>query len=204
MKALFGDESGGGIAALFGATAGGGELEAALGGISGTRAADAYGEGGLGLRGAGPGGGGTGIGTLGIGRVGTLGRGTGNAGYGSGAGGIGQKTDRDVAVSAGKPIVLGSLDKEIIRRVVRENQAQIKYCYEKELTTTPGLFGKITMKWVITGTGTVSQAKVEQSDMKSKAVEDCIARKIQTWRFPKPKGGGIVIVTYPFVFKQTN
>jgi len=204
MKALFGDESGGGIAALFGATTGGGELEAALGGISGTRAADAYGEGGLGIRGAGPGGGGTGIGTLGIGRVGTLGRGTGNTGYGSGAGGIGQKTDRDVAVSAGKPIVLGSLDKEIIRRVVRENQAQIKYCYEKELTTTPGLYGKITMKWVITGTGTVSQAKVDQSDMKSKNVEDCIARKITTWRFPKPKGGGIVIVTYPFVFKQTN
>jgi hypothetical protein len=204
MKALFGDESGGGIAALFGATTGGGELEAALGGISGTRAADAYGEGGLGIRGSAPGGGGTGIGTLGIGRVGTLGRGTGNAGYGSGAGGIGQKTDRDVAVSAGKPIVLGSLDKEIIRRVVRENQAQIKYCYEKELTTTPGLYGKITMKWVITGTGTVSQAKVDQSDMKNKSVEDCIARKITTWRFPKPKGGGIVIVTYPFVFKQTN
>jgi hypothetical protein len=25
---------------------------------------------------------------------------------------------------------------------------------------------------------------------------------VHTWIFPKPKGGGVVIVTYPFVFNQ--
>ena len=35
-------------------------------------------------------------------------------------------------------------------------------------------------------------------------VERCIGAKIRTWKFPKPKGGGIVIVRYPFVFKRTG
>ena len=25
-------------------------------------------------------------------------------------------------------------------------------------------------------------------------------RKIKTWKFPKPRGNGTVIVTYPFIF----
>lgn len=34
--------------------------------------------------------------------------------------------------------------------------------------------------------------------------EDCVARQIKKIRFPEPKGGGIVIVTYPFVFKNSE
>jgi hypothetical protein len=205
MKALGLSGESGGIAAIFGPTNGGGELEAALGNISGNKVAAAYGAGGLGVRGAAPGGGGgVGVGTVGIGRVGTLGRGSGNASYGGASGNLGARADRDVKISSGKPIILGSLDKEIIRRVVREHMAQIRYCYERELTKTPGIYGKIVMKWIINGQGKVTQAKVAETQMNNKNVESCIARKILTWRFPKPKGGGIVIVNYPFVFKQSN
>ncbi len=204
LKQLFGDSGNQGIAALFGADVSGGELQTLLGGISGAQAGESYGVGGLGLRGSAPGGGGTGVATMGIGAVGTRGRGTGDASYGSGEGGLGGKSDRDVRVNIGNPLVYGSLDKEIIRRVVRENQAQIRYCYERELTRTPGLNGKIVVKWVITGTGSVRQAQVVETGMKNKSVESCLTSRINGWRFPKPKGGGIVIVTYPFIFKKSG
>lgn len=204
LAALGLDGESGGIASIFGASAAGSELEAALGNISGNRVADAYGSGGLGIRGAGPGGGGVGVGTLGVGRVGTVGRGSGNAAYGASTGNLGARKDRDVNISQGKPIILGSLDKEIIRRVVREHMAQIRYCYERELTKNPGIYGKIVMKWIINGQGKVTQAMVAETQMKNANVESCMAQKIRTWRFPKPKGGGIVIVNYPFVFKQGN
>ncbi len=203
LDALFGTDGNSGVASLFGA-ASGGELEAALGGISGSRVADSYGAGGLGTRGGGPGGGGVGVGTLGIGAVGTLGRGTGQGGYGAGVGGLGGKTDRKIGISQGTPMIMGSLDKEIIRRVVREHMSQIRYCYERELVKNPGLSGKITMKWIINGSGRVTTSTVADTSMKSKPVESCIARKIRGWRFPKPKGGGIVIVNYPFVFKKSG
>lgn len=204
MKALFGDTGNQGISALFGADVSGGELQTLLGGISGAQAGESYGVGGLGLRGSGPGGGGTGVATMGIGAVGTRGRGSGDASYGSGEGGLGGKSDRDVRVNIGNPLVYGSLDKEIIRRVVRENQAQIRYCYERELTRTPGLNGKIVVKWVITGTGSVRQAQVIETGMNNRAVESCLTTRINGWRFPKPKGGGIVVVTYPFIFKKSG
>jgi hypothetical protein len=30
-------------------------------------------------------------------------------------------------------------------------------------------------------------------------VENCIVQAVRRWEFPKPLGGGIVIVSYPFV-----
>ncbi len=202
LDALFGDKGSGGIAQLFGDTSSGGALEAALGGLDGAKVGAAYGSGGLGLRGGGPGGGGTGLNTMGTGKVGTRGRGSGEAGYGSGEGGLGNKTDRDVTMTQGTPVINGSLDKEIIRRIVQEHASQIRYCYEKELTRTPGIYGKIVMKWVIDGNGKVTQAQTAETQMKNANVEGCLATKVKTWVFPKPKGGGIVIVNYPFVFKQ--
>ena len=109
-----------------------------------------------------------------------------------------------MTISQGKPVILGSLDKEIIRRVVREHMAQIRYCYEKELNRTPGLKGKVVQKWVISASGSVQSATVAQTTMKNRAVESCMSRKIRSWKFPKPKGGGIVIVNYPFIFKQAG
>jgi hypothetical protein len=41
---------------------------------------------------------------------------------------------------------------------------------------------------------------VDSSTLKSPSVEDCVVRRMQSWVFPKPKGGGMVIVNYPFVF----
>jgi hypothetical protein len=200
MAALFGEK--GAAAQLLDGAATGGALTAALGGISGDRVAAGYGMGGLGMRGGGPGGGGTGTGTLGTGAIGTRGRGGGNGSYGAGEGGLGAKTDRDVTMTQGTPTILGSLDPEIIRRIVREHAGQIRYCYESELTRTPGIFGKIVMKWIINGEGRVMQAQVAETQMKNANVENCLATKIKTWSFPKPKGGGMVVVNYPFVFKQ--
>lgn len=201
---LFGADGNAGMAQIFGADLGGGELQSLLGGLQGANAGNSAGAGGLSLRGSGPGGGGTGTATLGVGPIGTLGRGSGDASYGASEGGIGAKTDRDPVVTQGTPEIFGSLDKEIIRRVVRENMAQVRYCYERELTRTPGLFGKVTMKWTISDQGKVITASVLETQMKNAAVEQCLARRIQGWRFPKPKGGGTVVVTYPFVFKKSG
>lgn len=57
------------------------------GGLMGDDVGEAFGYGGLGLRGTGRGGGGTGEGTIGLGALGTIGHGSGQ-GYGSGAGGF--------------------------------------------------------------------------------------------------------------------
>jgi len=100
----------------------------------------------------------------------------------------------------GVPVVVGGLDTEIIRRIVQQHTAQVRYCYEKELVRTPGIMGEIVVKWVINGEGKVDRVRTAETQMKNSNVENCVTTEIKTWVFPNPKGGGIVIVTQPFTF----
>jgi hypothetical protein len=100
----------------------------------------------------------------------------------------------------GEPIILGSLDKAQIDAVIKRNLQQIKYCYQRELQKTPGLTGKVTTKFVIAKDGSVSSATTKTSTLGNAGVESCINGRFLRFAFPEPKGGGIVVVSYPFVF----
>ncbi len=172
----------------------------ALGGLKGGAGmGDAHGVGGLGSRGTGPGGGGTALGLGGLGNKGT--------GHGSGGnglldlGGHGKGTTRIVP---GRTIVQGSLSKEIIGKIIRRHWNEIKYCYETELNKNPNLYGKVAVAFTIDGAGSVSDANVSETTMNNQNVENCMVMHIRRWRFPEPKGGGEVFVTYPWVFKAAG
>jgi pSer/pThr/pTyr-binding forkhead associated (FHA) protein len=200
---LLGSGSASGLSTIFGHGGLGGDLKGAIGNMFGPAVGDAQGLGGLGLRGTGVGGGGVGN-TIGIGDIGTKGRGGGLAGYGHGLGNLGRKSGSDVAISSGNPVVEGSMDKELIRRVIHSHANQVRFCYESELQRHPGLNGKVTVKFVIQSNGTVSHAGVDSSSLGNANVEGCIVSRVYQWQFPKPKGGGIVQVNYPFLLKESG
>jgi len=200
---IFGGNQGGGISTIFGANGLGGELKSAMGNMFGAAPGDAQGLGGLGLRGAGAGGGGVGD-TIGIGGIGTKGRGGGTGGYGTGTGMLGGKKSVDIGITSSDATVVGSLDKELIRQVIRRNINQVRYCYETQLQRNPKLNGKVSIKFVISAAGTVASSQVASSTVDNAELEACVAGRVRAWEFPKPKGGGVVVVTYPFVFKQSG
>ncbi len=205
LDKLFGAKGDSAVSSLFGGSGLGGEVNEALGGLSGAKVGDQGGLGGLGTRGSGPGGGGLDMASVGLGALGTRGKGGGGSGdYGRSAGRLGKKKKRDIEISPGNVLVMGSLPKDIIRRIIKQHLAQIRYCYEKELVRTPGMFGKVATQFTISGQGRVIDAKVTRSTLGNRVVEGCVTQKIRTWKFPKPKGGGIVIVNYPFVFNTSG
>ncbi|MFN2548189.1 MAG: AgmX/PglI C-terminal domain-containing protein [Myxococcales bacterium] len=172
----------------------------AMGHLTGPRVADARGDGGMGLKSlGGRGGGGDGSG-LGLARIGTNGIGGGLANYGDGKGGLRGKENGEIGLGPDKPQVTGSIDPELIRKVVHDHRAQIRTCYETQLTSRPNLAGKLVSAWTIDQSGTVTEAHTQESTLHDHSVEGCVAAKIKTWRFPIPKGGGEVFVTYPFIF----
>lgn len=103
---------------------------------------------------------------------------------------------------AGEPILLGTMKRELVDRVVREHLREIRYCYQRQLQRQPGLSGKVTVRFVIARDGSVSSATTKSSTLGSAAAETCIHGRFLRMQFPEPKGGGIVIVTYPFVFAE--
>jgi TonB family protein len=184
----------------------------ALGGLIGSELQEAYGvPGGLGLVGPGKGGGGTGEGTYGVGNLGTIGKCVGSAcgpGTGTGYWNRGPGIDRVKRMGDGPEVTpgivkaRGRLDKEIIRRVIRSHLKEVKFCYETELVRKPDLYGRLTIQFTITPTGTVSSSAVERSSVGNRAVEQCIASAVKRWTFPQPEDGGIVLVNYPFVLQS--
>jgi hypothetical protein len=155
---------------------------------------------GYGINGAGAGGGGTGMGTIGTGRYGTIGHGSGTgAGYGVGPGGGGMRgrVPKQPTVVIGNATAVGGLDKNTIRRYVRQKMNQIEYCYQKQLIVKPSLSGTVNTAFTIDDNGRVIAAKA--GGLGDTEVESCIADILRNIQFPKPQGGGIVNVTsYPF------
>ncbi len=180
------------------AAAGVAELEA-IGGVSDTGLGQSYGQGGLGKFGGGLAGGGgrlsTGVGggAIGVGRSG-----------GSNVGGnLREVSDRKVRtpVVSSQPFTLtGALDMDIVRRVIAEHRREIVACYETELQKLPELQGRIDVEFVIGPDGAVGGTKLKASTMKNEAVHACVQRRVKQWRFPEPKGGGTVRVSYPWIF----
>ncbi|MGC6515612.1 MAG: AgmX/PglI C-terminal domain-containing protein [Myxococcota bacterium] len=169
-----------------------------IGGIGGAIGAKGVqmGAGGLGSRGSGMGGGGT---ASGLGGLGTKGMGSGRSGFGKGGGSFGEKGSGRISATTGDPIVMGALDKSLIDAVIKRKMAQIRYCYQRELQKDPTLNGKIVIKFTIAKDGTVSKASVKSSTV-GKGVDSCVVSRFYKMQFPEPKGGGIVIVSYPFIF----
>ncbi|HEU4383789.1 MAG TPA: adventurous gliding motility protein GltG [Anaeromyxobacteraceae bacterium] len=205
LVALLGRGRSGGLSTIFGQGGLGGDLKGAIGNMFGPVVGDSYGLGGLGLKGSGTGGGGQGE-TIGIGAVGTKGRGGGLGSYGTGVGGLGKKSDRDVSIQAGTAAVVGSIDKELIRKVIQEHASQIRYCYEQELQRDPKLEGKVSIRWIINAEGRVQGTQVDTgaTTLQNGQIHSCMMDRIASWEFPKPKGGGIAVITYPWILRSSG
>jgi len=182
----------------------GNQLASALDRVGGgprTSATGAFGL--LGPRtGPGSGGGGETVGIIGV--RGIHGRSTGEAHYGNGAERLGPKRSADVVIASDDVQTTGALDRELIRRVIQRNRGQIRYCYEKELTSHPTLSGKVAIRFTIASEGNVVTSTVAQSTVGDSELEQCVAGRVRTWQFPRPQGGGSAVVTYPFLFKQAG
>ena len=210
---ILGSREGGTLASIFSrhTSAIGNDAETAIGGLIGDHTGEDYGVGGLGISGTGRGGGGNADEAIGMGGpLGTIGRGNGGTatwGYGKCVGtlcGLGKrKGGGGPKVIATGVSAIGSLDKEIIRRVVRSHLNEVRYCYQHELQSKPELYGRIVVGFTIMPTGQVLTAKIEQTTLKNANVESCVAQATRRWKFPRPENG-IVVVSYPFVFHSPD
>ena len=107
--------------------------------------------------------------------------------------------EKKATVTPGSATVKGQLSPELIDKEVRRHRAQMQFCYQKQLTRSPNLAGKVSLQWVIAMDGSVIRPKVKSSSLGNDDVESCLVRALANWKFPKPEGG-VVEVIYPFVF----
>ncbi len=101
----------------------------------------------------------------------------------------------------GSPMITGSLDKSAVKRTIRRNLRSVRAVYEKMLKSNPKLSGKVVVRIEIGPDGRIKSAKVTSSTVGDEEFEKALLKVIKRWRFPKPPGGGNLVVNYPFIFR---
>jgi hypothetical protein len=95
----------------------------------------------------------------------------------------------------------GGYTEDEINRVVKARAGIFRACYQRELNRSPGIGGKLVIRFKIGANGKVaSAAKAGGSSLSNSAVEACVKSNVMRLQFP-PKGA-IANVIYPFVFTQ--
>ena len=136
------------------------------------------------------------------GGYGTKGKGGGQAGYGklSLIGSAGTST-----IPLGREaLVEGGLDRDLIADVINRHMGQFRFCYEQGLQGTPGLAGRVAVRFTIGSNGQVKTAGIDNTTMNSGMVESCVVSRMKSLKFPLPEGGVDVKVSYPFMFRRTG
>lgn len=93
----------------------------------------------------------------------------------------------------------GGLEKDDIFRVMKRRVGSVKYCYHLALARNEFLIAQVTTKFVIDAQGGVRQSEAPKAT--DPALAACVAAVLHTFRFPRPIGGGVVNVTFPYVFR---
>ncbi len=182
------------------------DLSGSIEGLIGSKGTQ-LGSGGLGLSASGLGGGGghgglggggADVGLGGIGGIGIKGSGVG----GSGLGGVNKTVGVQLQVDS--VVVVGALDKEVILRVLRSRQNQLRYCYDRELVKDPNIGkGSLKVHFKINEGGRVVGAEIADAAPFNKAVADCAVTALGRIVFPAP-AGGTVKVTHTLIFKRAD
>ena len=65
----------------------------------------------------------------------------------------------------------------------------------------PNGSGKIGIDAVVGQTGAVQKSTIRASTISDDQFKSCVAGQVKTWKFPRPRGGEPVTVSFPpFVF----
>ena len=89
------------------------------------------------------------------------------------------------------------LDREIVRRIIRQHKNEVRYCYERGLAAKPELTGRVVTSFTIATTGRVLASAVTDSSLRDRDVESCIAAAVRRWEFPSTQQ--MATVSYPFM-----
>jgi pSer/pThr/pTyr-binding forkhead associated (FHA) protein len=127
-------------------------------------------------------------------------KGSGSNSFGSR--GLASKSGFDTSYLEPKTVVLGSMDPELLRKILREYIPQFRHCYQQELIGhSDKIKGIIDLNFTISAGGKVAKYDIKAKDARfSKKGIGCMGQVLGLIDFPKPKGGGVVDVRQPLNF----
>ncbi|MEM6993035.1 MAG: AgmX/PglI C-terminal domain-containing protein [Myxococcota bacterium] len=100
-------------------------------------------------------------------------------------------------VRHGRATVEGGLDRDRVRRAIRDVIDDVEDCYATGLAGDASLAGRVILELSVGRSGTVASSTVGSSTLDDEATATCIAEAAEGWRFPR--AASATTASYPFV-----
>ncbi len=119
-----------------------------------------------------------------------------------GSRGLASKKSFETSALETRTVVMGSMDPELLRKILREYIPQFRHCYQQELIgQSDKIKGIIDLNFTIGPQGKVAGHKIKAKDARfSQKGIGCMGQVLSLIDFPRPKGGGMVDVKQPLNF----
>jgi outer membrane biosynthesis protein TonB len=115
--------------------------------------------------------------------------------------GLAPEPPKKKLVPAGDPwACAGDIAPAEIRRVLGEEQAAVRACYERQLRNNNVLQGSIKLQVRVGNDGKVAATRVG-GNLKDNDVKSCVQNVAKNWSFPAPAGGACAVFEAPFNFQ---
>lgn len=111
-------------------------------------------------------------------------------------------TDLETAPNKDVPANEKVMDKELVRRAIKQSLPLVKKCYQDRTKTAPNTAGKIVVTLVIAKGGKVKSSNIKRSTLNDEVVEKCVLDQLNKQQFPEPPEGTTAVIDYPFVFES--
>lgn len=105
---------------------------------------------------------------------------------------------KPLKVRLGEPAIGGPQSKDIVTRIVRQNIARIRACYQHASQSRPDLAGRVVVRFVVNTDGSVKDVGNGGSDLPDETVVKCVMNLFRGMMFPE--GDKISTVTFPITF----
>lgn len=95
----------------------------------------------------------------------------------------------------------GGLARGDVQTVIRRHTVDVRACYEEWMWRGKDAAIDVTVTWQIGPEGQVTSATITRDTLPASGVARCVHRAVLSWRFPPPRCGGRVDVTFPWLLR---
>lgn len=100
--------------------------------------------------------------------------------------------------------ISGGLSKTQVLTVINSHKRGVRACFESALRMRNDLNGILRLKFVISGSGEISDIKIVNTELPSSILENCLFQLIRQMKFPAASKNQSTTVFYPFFFKRSS
>lgn len=104
-------------------------------------------------------------------------------------------------LSIGEITTRGPLSHELVEKEIRRRFPEAGKCFQADPNRKPIEAGTVSLQVTVGANGQVLASTVAKSTLSNTRAETCLSQAARHWEFRKTSGGGLTMITCPYLYE---